>query len=658
MAAGEVAEMVKRFAGHIRVFEDIVLPRDLYLGDPQNHRPEDYVAKLVRDRATPLDDETFDTGRSSVLGPTGDPDDIPHFDGFHTPKGYLPEYHLPALATHTPPPVFEPAPPVGPGPSGPPPAFATYAEGADDKMMDLHQANFLRDEDVLVDHEGMVVVRPDVAPIIHALSSAAADTIPDDLRLIGSDGSALAAFLAERDDRRVGTDDIHPNEVGIGHYINGHLVTGESQTTGTSADTVGTPGADVVAYGQTATATIDGHWRVGQDAVLGDNSSTNAAAIVDTNELSRAMIVGGNYYSTDAIIQTNVYRDIDTYLANGGPLQTGAISIATGHDTSTNDARFENIRTSFSTASSSGGTVNWHVDYVEHDFYDIKVVRQANLLNDNDFVQQTTRDVYSFVSTGENEQTNQLRLVDLAKHYDIIIIHGDYHGANIILQTNILLDDDAVTQSTNDSGSLAGGMTRSVTTGDNTLQNEATIRHVGGPDFQSASSDIQAIMDQVRSRTELLDPNLPWRSLAGSGDISVLFVEGDYFDINVISQVNILSDKDTLAQTTHSTSAVASGTIGQNASTGGNMLTNAAGIIDVGTVTGAQYIVGSHYHDTILVQANLVSDGNGVIYGDTQNLVPEAAAFVLGDDAPHLQPQQTTVATTSGQGDLLGHALG
>lgn len=654
MAAGEVVDIVERFAGHIRLLQEVVLPRELYLDDALAPRPDDYLGRLRPDRGPVLDDEPFDTGRSPSVPVAGGPGPIPHFGPFHTPNGYVPDYKLPPLHPHAPTHV-PPALAGGDGGGAPPPAFATYADGADDKILDLRQANLLTDNDVLVDHLGDVVVPPDVGPIMQALAARAGEEVPHDLRLPG-DGSSIAAMLAHRDDLRAGSSDVHPNEVDAGHYRNGQLVPEGDGSPAAAAPAAGAPLPDAIVFGADATAAIDGHWRVGQEAVLGSNHATNAAAIVDTNELARAMIVGGNYYTTDAIIQTNVYRDIDTYLADGGPLRAGALSLVTGHDTATNDARFDYVQTSFSGGSGGGGVVNWHVDYVAHDFYDIKVVRQANVLSDNDFVSQTTHDVYSLVSTGENGQTNQLRLVDLAKHYDVIIIHGDYHGANIILQTNLLLDDDRITQTADDSGPSSDGMTRSVTSGDNVLQNEATIRHVGHAEFQRATSDVQAMMEQIRNHAETLDPNLPWRALAGSGDVNVLFVEGDYFDINLISQVNALSDKDALHQTTTSASGVASGGVNQDASTGGNVLKNAAGIVDVATLTGAQYIVGSHYHDTILVQANLVSDEHGVIYGDTRSLVPEAAAFVAADDAPDTHPT-TTLAHSTASGDVLGHVL-
>lgn len=655
MAAGEVADIVERFAGHIRLLQDVVLPREFYLDDALAPRPDDYVGRLRPDRGPVFDDDPIDTGRTPNVPLSGGPGPIPHFGPFHTPNGYVPEYRLPPLPAHATP--HTPPAAIGGGDGGrPPPAFATYMDGADDKILDIHQANLLRDDDVLVDHPGEIVLPPDVAPIMQALAARAGEEVPHDLRLPG-DGSAIASMLAERDGHRLGTADVHPNEVDAGHYRDGRLVPDDAGSTAATAPAAGVPGPDAFAFGPDSIAVIDGHWRVGQDVVLGSNHATNAAAIVDTNELARAMIVGGNYYSTDAIIQTNVYRDIDAYPENGGPLKQGALSLVTGHDVATNDARFDYVQTSFSTGSGGGGVVNWHVDYVAHDFYDIKVVRQANVLSDNDFVSQTTHDVYSFVSTGENGQTNQLRLVDLAKHYDVIIIHGDYHGANIILQTNLLLDDDRITQTADGADPSGTGMTRSVTSGDNVLQNEATIRHFGHAEFQRATSDVQAMMDQIRNHAESLDPNLPWRALAGSGDINVLFVEGDYFDINLISQVNALSDKDTLSQRTGSSSDVASGAVSQDASTGANLLKNAAGIVDVGTVTGAQYIVGSHYHDTILVQANLVSDEHGVIYGDTRSLVPEAAAFVVADDAPDPHPT-TTLAHTAASGDVLGHVLG
>ena len=48
------------------------------------------------------------------------------------------------------------------------------------------------------------------------------------------------------------------------------------------------------------------------------------------------------------------------------------------------------------------------------------------------------------LSTGGNNGFNGVSLLEFGKFFDFIVVDGDYYHANIISQTNVLLDDDTI----------------------------------------------------------------------------------------------------------------------------------------------------------------------------------------------------------------------
>ena len=92
----------------------------------------------------------------------------------------------------------------------------------------------------------------------------------------------------------------------------------------------------------------------------------------------------------------------------------------------------------------------------------------------------------------------------------------------------------------------------------------------------------------------------------------MLYVTGNYYDINAVWQTNITSDVDVMYQLQNQPVADLmalhpGGTVTQSVTTGGNELHNDAAIVDVNP--DATYVKGQIYSDSILVQANLVPEG-------------------------------------------------
>ena len=657
MQPGGVTEQIWHFVGYMYLAEEQAQWRITYEHGTLTSNAVDFRGELVRERARAPDAEDPEV---AVRLAVSVPDDVAELDDvgrFRLP----PDARLGDLSPIKDAKAFVPtlpapgAPGVGGGGGGgdfehPP---AKYVPGGDDKIIEVSQINRFSDNDGVLGANS--VWEPgDFRPELADMLEQARDATPEDLRLPDADATSVVRFLAARDADRLESGEAHPGQTEPGRFVNGKRQDG--------ADTAdaGNPPEETLPDGtpKSATATIDGDWPVGQEAELGGNKQSNAAVIIDTNEASAGMVVMGDYSKTNAIIQINVLRDVDDVaMANGTGLRddAAAVVVADGNKL-TNDATFEVDTVSLTIANRGVGPVQWNVDFVMGNFYDVKSLHQINYLHDNDFSSQTSLDIYSMVSTGDNEQTNLARFLDFSKSYDVIIVGGDYHSANLIYQTNILFDNDLLRLTAEDRDGFGSAVLQQARAGENTMLNEALIRNIGGPDFQDATPNIYALIAGLDGHAALLDPTLAWEILGGSGTIDVLYVSGNYYDINMISQINILSDRDMAEQLMPSDGTIRVDGVSQSISTGQNELTNSAAIVDVNTVTGVQYLGGDYYEDSILFQGNfIVDDDSPVTIQDTTTLMNELIAFTDDSEEPEHQP--VAQAIISQDGDLLGNVL-
>jgi len=292
----------------------------------------------------------------------------------------------------------------------------------------------------------------------------------------------------------------------------------------------------------------------------------------------------------------------------------------------------------------SGGKVtfagpHWNVDVVEGNYYSVNTIVQMNYLSDNDIIVQKSADTHYELYSGGNEQGNLTELFDGSIHYDLIIVAGAYHGMNVIFQNNILLNDDFIKifgSGLDTSQSAASGL--------NELTNKATIENIGDDNFQPMDTGLNSVVTAISGGATSLDPSYG-RFVDGSGgEFNVLYVKGDYYDINAVWQTNVITDVNIVMQFLDPPSAAAlardaDGAETQSVMAGKNLLTNDAAIVDVGATN--TYVNGQIYGDTILVQANLLpTDKDQALTHDAQALVPELVAFVAErqNDAPPVQP--------------------
>jgi len=149
----------------------------------------------------------------------------------------------------------------------------------------------------------------------------------------------------------------------------------------------------------------------------------------------------------------------------------------------------------------------------------------------------------------------------------------------------------------------------------------------------------------------------------GTGTIHALYITANFYNVNYISQTDVLLNTDTVVQylphVAHNhapTGAPTSST--ETINSGTNQLANHASIATVGAASDFQFAGGQHYDDAILAPANLAEHKSQVTIGDAQTLAPEVAAFTglqdapESDLAPYHQQAHPMLADASHQQDL------
>ena len=274
----------------------------------------------------------------------------------------------------------------------------------------------------------------------------------------------------------------------------------------------------------------------------------------------------------------------------------------------------------------TGFPQDWVVTKVEGDLIITNWIEQFGFMMDNDVHVLSSSGVKTSVITGDNTAVNESWLQELGHYYDLIIVGGNIYDANLIHQMNVLMDNDLI-------GAVDGFETTgqgSASTNDNLLWNYAEIQNIGGADRFEALPDYYrtAAENLQNGKNDLPDAVLQDPAFAGIPGLRVLYISGDYINLNYVKQVNVLGDNDQVALAMNGLKAhpEAEWTI----STGSNALVNLAGIVDVDT-TGKTYVGGGIYSDELLIQAEMISSKPDLMGQDPDALVNEAVAF-LDDD--------------------------
>lgn len=672
MQPGGVSDIIERFIGHLHIIEEAGRDRIDY--------QEYYTGRVVlepqdaafRDAQTPTPEleETYTRSAHVKISPDFELPRHPltpdHGDSF------LSRFVQPARIVRSPDKVVDQA--IGGGGGRMQAKTALYEQGGDDTIADADQINLMHDNDVFLPRPMELVHHlfdGDSADYVMALETSLREWPADMPLAYGSSNDLMDWATARTADTLPDRSDMDSaQELLSGRYINGERQPDEP-TEGTQTADAGVQQSEETT--QTATAQADGgtagedepfsvrpelvppvyaygELDTGQVTLTGGNTADNVAQITDLNGAVGTMIVMGNWLETNAIVQTNVYSDHDhvtlldgtgnAHVETGGNVADNAAELVTGNPWA--DLDLPQFHGRFA-----------HVDVVDGDFYDVKAFTQTNWLQDNDITVQESYSAFYRVDTGGNEQYNGFFLHESLDYYDLIIIGGNYHSANLIFQTNIILDDDWVVAMAGGDGT--GGDGQSIYTGQNWLFNNAVIRDYGVDEATATPAQLKSMAAEIAAGNEHVDMQAAW-GLAGNGSqvLNVLYIDGDYFDLNYLHQVNVILDSDAAIQYRPSE---ASDTFTQYVSTGNNGASNQAAIVTAGAVD-TLYVNGEHYEDSLLVQANIVIDEDDqVVQGTTSDLPPEIVAFTTDIEEHQATSDEPLVNPAPAYHDLLSNVV-
>jgi hypothetical protein len=262
------------------------------------------------------------------------------------------------------------------------------------------------------------------------------------------------------------------------------------------------------------------------------------------------------------------------------------------------------------------------VTTIEGDMIFLSWVQQYNFTLDNDTQILTAMGTNTFLSTGLNIGLNTTSFADLGLYFDLIFIGGSLYDGNFISQTNVLLDNDRLI--VEDGSSASKG---NAATGENILWNEAAIENVGPEWTQGLPSHYEdAAANLAAGDKEMPDGFRSDSALDGFGNLKVLYITGDVYDIHSVSQVNMVGDADDLA--VYEASLLKAQDSVWQVATGHNMLVNKATILDYDGLGDTAYVGGGLYSDAILVQAEIVEGLTDRITMRGDALANEVIAFL------------------------------
>ncbi|TYC75491.1 hypothetical protein FMN63_06480 [Stappia sp. BW2] len=345
----------------------------------------------------------------------------------------------------------------------------------------------------------------------------------------------------------------------------------------------------------------------------GNNTMINQAVVLDVWGKAATIAVAGDYYDLDIISQTNVLAS--PHLAGLGALAsdptTGSYNIAsilnTGSDLPVD-------------ATSIGNHALWDITFHDGDMTFVNWLTQTNYLVDNDTIVYQEDNSGTMITSGGNVLTNGLNLTELSTFFDMILIGGNYYSANVISQTNVLVNFDQIISDGTGDAPLAGPDGQI----DNLLWNEAYIVS----NFNNTVVDLDPVSANRLATADEDDLDSDFLSGAFSGEASpvnmlnVLYVSGDVYDINYLEQVNILGDSDSIATLGVDVASEDTSINGDS-----NLLYNAA-VIQEASVDTVVRVGGETYSEALLYQAEILTADVAQPDEGGAHLASEAVVFL------------------------------
>ncbi|HLH51794.1 MAG TPA: hypothetical protein VKV96_20825 [Roseiarcus sp.] len=504
--------------------------------------------------------------------------------------------------------------------------LVNYQQGGDQDLLNLHQVNSLvSDNQMNAPADVFAVNQAWAGAEIAYMTEKAAIVAPGYDQPANPDTTGLQTFLNDRDGAPAHTLAADaPLAVGYGQYVDGspysgtgdvHQLTSDVLTNVTNGLTAGLSGMPDPHLG-------NGMGECVQNTSVGQNILANQALIANFGGGTAELAVLGNYNQTNAIFQTNVFQELNHYSGQGGTVTSDPNIVS-------NIADFQNVVPTLSGGGGGSAAVNltpWNVTVLNGSLVDVHSITQTNVLNnDNVAYGQVSTGISQYI-LGGNELVNAAQFQNFGSNYNLIIVEGNYHQANLLYQTNVVLDANDVTFS-----GLAGGA-QSVSADGNTIVNDGTILNAQNLSFQPFNQYVTSLIHSLADGKSSLDLADTANAFGFAGGINALVVTGDYYDVNYVSQMNVLANSNVVQM-----HGAGPANAVQNLITGHNEVVNAATLVDMGSAM-SPYLQGNFYSDMILFQTNIIGgQANLAASHDPSQLAPEIAAFVT-NDPPQVLP--------------------
>ncbi|MEL6920438.1 MAG: hypothetical protein AAFO77_05345, partial [Pseudomonadota bacterium] len=175
----------------------------------------------------------------------------------------------------------------------------------------------------------------------------------------------------------------------------------------------------------------------------GENVLANGLRILEAGTTAPIKMVAGDYTRLDLITQYNIASDSNFYASpqlsdeiTGMPsveaINSALIFTETGSDNGDQDQ------------AEMALPVSWTVSRLDGNLVHFNWAEQHNFVVDDDIVSKTKFGSETFLVTGSNTSFNTMSIQELSYSYDLILISNDVYDINVIEQHNLLNDNDAL----------------------------------------------------------------------------------------------------------------------------------------------------------------------------------------------------------------------
>jgi hypothetical protein len=356
----------------------------------------------------------------------------------------------------------------------------------------------------------------------------------------------------------------------------------------------------------------------GHNVVTGGNRVINETVLKSVWVDAPVIAVGQNVLRLDTIQQINLRVEAANLPDQGTPAPSTSMNIAHLEQTF---AMIEDDDKTDGPDHYDGMPSFWNVTRLEGDLMLMNWVQQHIFVTDYDRIEVKFTGAATYMGTGENLVFNETLILNLGFHYDLIIIGGNMITVNQISQINVLLDQDKI------AGEVPAGAT--LHAGDNLQVNSASILTTGVDSEIATTPHFAQALADLKAGAKTLSADVAKDALfAGKEMLSVLYIEGDMIQTNVIEQISYLGDSDQIhfIQDMFSTAAGADVTV----TSGSNAQINSAAIVVQG-LDSQVMAGGGTYSDALIYQANLIDDTANPTGVKIEALANEAVAFLVDD---------------------------